>query len=198
MPSSFFLILSLSKDARTAMQRLKGPTRAPPVFKLESHIFYLFTQIFGRRNRRLAAALKPLGIGVPQWRILAVLHERPGVGMNELADLTTVDRTTLTRAVDRMTRDRLVVRRSDAQDRRSVRLHLTAAGRELFRRVLPRVIAENERATRGFGAAELAGFRAQLNRMVRNLDPDYDQRNAARLDGRAAPLQNRRNQGEPL
>jgi DNA-binding MarR family transcriptional regulator len=160
-----------------------APAAAPAVFELESHIFYLFTQIFGRRNRHLAEKLRPLRLGVPQWRVLAVLHERAGCTMNELADFTTIDRTTLTRALDRMAQDGLIERRSDAQDRRSVRLSLTAAGAAAFRRVLPRVIEQNERAMRGFGAAERAALRAALHRMVRNLDPDYDRRNGAWLSG---------------
>jgi DNA-binding MarR family transcriptional regulator len=169
-----------------------APAAPQPGFDLDNHVFYLFTQILGRRNRDLAEDLKPLGVTVPQWRILAVLHERSGCTMNELADVTTVDRTTLTRTLDRMAKDRLIARRSDARDRRSVRLALTAAGKDAFRRVLPRVIAQNERAMRGFGASELAALRASLHRMVRNLDADYDQRNAAWLAGRAAD-----NKGDP-
>jgi DNA-binding MarR family transcriptional regulator len=145
---------------------------AEPSFRLDEHIFFLFTQIFGRRNRQLGAKLKPLTVTVPQWRILAVLHERAGCTMNELADLTTVDRTTLTRALDRMARDDLVARRSNAHDRRSVRLYLTPAGEKAFRRVLPRVLEQNERAVGGFTGTELAALRAMLHRMIRNLDPD--------------------------
>jgi DNA-binding MarR family transcriptional regulator len=169
-----------------------APTAPQPGFDLDNHVFYLFTQILGRRNRDLAEDLRPLGVTVPQWRILAVLHERSGCTMNELADVTTVDRTTLTRTLDRMAKDRLIARRSDARDRRSVRLALTAAGKDAFRRVLPPVIAQNERALRGFGADELAALRAHLHRMVRNLDADYDHRNAAWLAGRAAD-----NKGDP-
>jgi DNA-binding MarR family transcriptional regulator len=115
-------------------------------------------------------------VTVPQWRILAVLNERAGSTMNELADLTTVDRTTLTRTLDRMVREDLVTRRSNAHDGRSIRLYLTTAGEAAFRGVLPRVVAQNERAVRGLSAEELATFRATLHRMVRNLDPDYDRR----------------------
>jgi DNA-binding MarR family transcriptional regulator len=175
-----------------------APTGPRPGFDLDNHVFYLFTQILGRRNRDLALDLEPLGVSVPQWRILAVLHERAGCTMNELADVTTVDRTTLTRTLDRMARDRLIGRRSDARDRRSVRLSLTAAGKDAFRRVLPLVVAQNERAMRGFGPSALAALRANLHRMMRNLDADYDQRNAAWLAGRAAVAsENRRSKGDP-
>jgi hypothetical protein len=48
-----------------------------PGFDLESHVFYLFTQILGRRNRQLTERLSRFDITMPKWRILAVLHERP-------------------------------------------------------------------------------------------------------------------------
>jgi len=143
---------------------------ARPDFDLENHVFFLFTQIFGRRNRHLAEALRPLGISIPQWRVLAVLHERADRTMNQLAELTTIDRTTLTRALDKMVRERLVERRGDPHDRRSVRLRLTEAGVAAFRRVLPRVIEQNERALGDFSDAELAKLRAMLHRMMANLD----------------------------
>jgi DNA-binding MarR family transcriptional regulator len=140
-----------------------------PAFHLESHVFFLFTQIFGRRNRQLTEALKPLAISIPQWRVLAVLHERPGLTMNQLADLATVDRTTLTRALDAMVRRRLVERRADTRDRRSVRLHLTETGNAAFFQVLPRVVEQNERAMAGFTEAEGAVLRSMLHRMFDNL-----------------------------
>ena len=143
---------------------------ATPEFHLETHVFFLFTQIFGRRNRQLTDALRPLGISIPQWRVLAVLHERSDLTMNELADLTTVDRTTLTRALDKMVRGRLVERHADPKDRRSVLLRLSGAGHAALAQVLPRVIEQNERALAGFSKGEAASLRAMLHRMVDNLD----------------------------
>ncbi len=143
-----------------------------PEFHLESHVFFLFTQIFGRRNKQLTDALKPLAISIPQWRVLAVLHDRPDLTMNQLSDLATVDRTTLTRALDNMVRRKLVERHADAQDRRSIRLRLTGTGTAAFFRVLPRVVEQNERALAGFTKSEGAALRAMLHRMVDNLEGD--------------------------
>jgi DNA-binding MarR family transcriptional regulator len=164
---------------RSAKAVRRQNAAALPIFQLDSHVFYLFTQIFGRRNRDLAEKLKPFRITVPKWRVLAVLSERPGITMNRLAELTTVDRTTLTRTLDQMARGGLVERRGDARDRRSVRLHLTEQGQEAFRLVLPSVVEQNERALLGLSEAELAALRDTLHRMVRNLDPLDDSRGAA-------------------
>jgi len=183
-----------SPAGRRQCEMQRGGTVAREAeFTLENSVFYLFTQIVGRRNRHLAAALRPFAIAVAQWRVLAVLHARPDCTMSGLADLTTVDRTTLTRTLDRMVAEGLVARRADTQDWRSVRLRLTGGGEALFRQVWPKVAEQNRHAVRGLGAAELARFRASLHRMVRNLDPDYDARNAARgTDRPASPRANRR------
>jgi len=149
-----------------------------PVFVLEDHIYYLFTQIVGRRNRHITEKLKPFGVTVPKWRVLAALHARPATTMNQLSHLTTIDRTTLTRTLDWMVQARLVERRADQHDRRSVRLMLTARGEEIFGRVLPLVMEDNARSIRGIGPAELAHFRRTLTRIVDNLDRNHDTRGA--------------------
>src|SRR5260370_31328284 len=58
---------SVGDRALRAMTRAAAPQSA---FDLDSHVFYLFTQILVRRNRDLAAGLNPLSATVPQWRIL--------------------------------------------------------------------------------------------------------------------------------
>jgi len=141
-----------------------------PAFVLEDHIYYLFTQIVGRRNRRIVEKLRRFGITVPKWRVLAALHARPAVTMNQLAELTTIERTTLTRTIDAMARARLVERRADARDRRNMRLRLQAKGERLFSRILPLVLEENENSTRGIGRRDLDRFRRMLFQMIENLD----------------------------
>ncbi len=149
----------------------RGAKRARrPLFVLEDHIYYLFSQIVGRRNRRIAEKLKRFGITVPKWRVLAVLHARPGTTMNQLAELTTIERTTLTRTLDAMVRARLVARRADRRDRRSLRLRLMGRGKQIFDRILPLVLEENYHSVRGIGRGNLAQFRRMLNRMIENLD----------------------------
>jgi DNA-binding MarR family transcriptional regulator len=141
-----------------------------PAFDLPKHVFFLVTQLMARRNRALAAQLKPLGLTVQKWRVIAVLDHTPGCTMGELADLTSVDRTTLTRTLDQLVEEKLVDRRAAAHDRRTMRLALTNKGAALLGRVLPLVIEQNERAVRGFSAAEIERFRSDLRRMFDNLD----------------------------
>ena len=69
--------------------------------------------------------------------------------MSELADLATIDRTTLTRTVDRMEKAGWATRLSDATDLRVTRLAPTASGERLFARIWPTVQRLNRIAVEG-------------------------------------------------
>jgi len=146
------------------------PRDARPSFDLERHIFFWLTQVIGSRDRRLAQELKGAGLRVPEWRVLASLYARRRCSMSELADFATIDRTTLTRTVDRMQRAGWVTRLSDSDDMRVTRLALTAAGERLFARIWPAVEQLNRAAVAGLPEAAVDALRRTLERMKGNLD----------------------------
>ena len=142
---------------------------AAPAFKLEDHLFFYFSQVLARRTRAINARLRPYGLDYPRWRVLAVLHEHSGATMGRLADLTSADRTTLTRTLGLMENAGLIVRRERKSDRRSVAISLTAKGRQTFARILPLTLAETDRALTGFSDEEIAVLKEWLRRMADNL-----------------------------
>lgn len=143
---------------------------AAVAFHLDEHVFFWLTQVIGARDRQLNQALRDFGLRVPEWRALATIYARERCTMRELADLTTIDRTTLTRTVDRMENAGWVARRPDGSDMRVVRLALTAAGARLFGRVWPTVQRLNRAAVDGLSAQTVAQLRSTLSRMKSNLD----------------------------
>ena len=161
------------------------PSEAPG-FDLDTHIFFWFTQVISRRDRQLAAELKPFGLRVPEWRALASLHSKQRLSMSQLADFAAIDRTTLTRTVDRMARAGWVVRLSDAADMRVKRLALTGEGERLFARLWPVVGRLNEVALAGLPEPVIALLRWALEEMRRSLDQSLSGAAAAPSDRRAA------------
>jgi DNA-binding MarR family transcriptional regulator len=142
---------------------------SPASFRLERHLFYYFTQILARRQRALNLELRRFGLDYSRWRAMAVLNEHAGASMQQLADLTSVDRTTLTHTLRLMEDEALIVRRERASDRRSVEISLTPQGRKKLKQILPTVLAQTERALAGFAAVEIDRLRDQLARMLDNL-----------------------------
>lgn len=78
-------------------------------------------------NRRTAAR----ELSLAQWRVLATLSRQEGVNQVCLADRLEIQPMTLARQLDRLEAAGLVVRRQDMQDRRAMRLYLTAAAQPL-------------------------------------------------------------------
>ena len=155
------------------------PRAASPAFELDRHVFFWLTQAIGSRDRRLAQELKAFGLRVPEWRALAALYARRRCSMSELSDLSSIDRTTLTRTVDRMEKSGWATRLSDAEDLRVTRLALTAAGERLFDRIWPTVESLNRAAIEGLPAGAVEMLRWTLERMKTNLDQDLTEGPAA-------------------
>jgi DNA-binding MarR family transcriptional regulator len=151
----------------------------PAAFDLDSHVFYWLTQVIGARDRELTQGLRDLGLRVPEWRALAALYARQGCTMSDLADLATIDRTTLTRTVDRMQDAGWLARKADSDDMRVTRLELTASGRRLFERVWPTVQRLNELALAGVPKSDIELLHKTLERMRSNLEAYVGENHAA-------------------
>lgn len=68
-------------------------------------------------------------ITLAQYRMLVLLAEGGARGPAAIANILGVEPSTITRMCDRLVRDRLVVRRSQPSDRRTVNVALTPLGR---------------------------------------------------------------------
>jgi DNA-binding MarR family transcriptional regulator len=103
-------------------------------------------------------------VTLPQYRALVVLAARGPQGTAELAAALAVNPSTATRMCDRLVRKSLVRRHRQAGDRRSVRIALTAAGRDLVAEVSRRRRAELVRLLGALPADQheqvIAAFRA--------------------------------------
>ena len=162
----------VGQDARRAHRSTDGQEASAPEFVLEQHLFFWFTQVLDRRDRQLAAALKLDGLRAPEWRVLATLRSRRRLSMSELAHLTSIDRTTLSRVVERMVRAGWVMRLTDANDARVTRLALTASGARLFARIWPAVWQVNERVVANLPGPAVDFVRWAVRQMCLSFDAD--------------------------
>jgi DNA-binding MarR family transcriptional regulator len=87
--------------------------------------------------RRFDDALRPVGLTNGQFSLLVALNrpEQPRIGA--VASLLAMDRTTLTANLKPLERRGLLTVARDPEDRRSRRLDLTDAGRDLLSRAVP-------------------------------------------------------------
>ena len=79
----------------------------------------------------LARALQPLDIKPPHLDILINLFRTPGISQQDLADKLLVGRSNLSMLLPQLEKRGLLLRKSDPQDRRVLRLELTDKGTKL-------------------------------------------------------------------
>src|SRR3954464_3982098 len=86
-------------------------------------------------ERRINAAMAPLGITAAQADALVVIGQAQPLALKDLGELLIAEAGHPSRLVDRLVEAGLVERRAAADDRRRVVLTLTPAGRRLEKRV---------------------------------------------------------------
>lgn len=77
------------------------------------------------------------GLGIPEWRVMAVLARFPGSSAQQLAEHTRMDKVAVSRSVSRLVERGLLNRRIATEDRRRSSLDLSPAGKEIYARIVP-------------------------------------------------------------
>jgi DNA-binding MarR family transcriptional regulator len=124
------------------------------------------------RGYKAAAAerMRTVGVHTGQNFLLDALDAHGELTTGEIARELRVEVPTVTKMVQRMEAAGMVERRSDPEDRRRVRVSLTAEGKRAAQAV-PRLLDEVTAASlRGFSAADRDQLTALLERLADNLD----------------------------
>ncbi len=105
---------------------------------LEAFLPYRLATLSNRVSRAIAALYSErFGISIPEWRVMAVLGERPEISANAVAERTAMDKVAVSRAVRRLLAKGLIERHFAPDDRRRSVLALSAAGRRVYDEIVP-------------------------------------------------------------
>jgi len=77
------------------------------------------------------------GLSVPEWRVMAVLGQTPGMSARDVAQRTAMDKVQVSRAVASLVEARRAKREGDEVDGRVTRLSLTTKGQAIYDEVVP-------------------------------------------------------------
>jgi DNA-binding MarR family transcriptional regulator len=152
------------------------------MFTLAQYFPYLLNRAGARIAAAFSAELVAFGMTLPAWRVLAALLDATSMKMGEIAHLTAIEVSTLTRIVDGMEAQGLVRRRRDPADARVVWVEASARGRATARKIVPLALRYERVALDGFSAGDEELLKSLLVRVFANMD---------RLETAAAPA------GEP-
>lgn len=147
---------------------IEGP-KGDPIVVLERILPYLLNRTAFQLNQLLKADLKPYGLSISNWRVLAVVATNEAVTMNKIAAYAMIELPTASRMVDRLEANGLIVRRDGKEDRRFRALALTVEGRKAYEAVRDLAFAHTSRALDGLSHDERDRFTATLMRIEANL-----------------------------
>ena len=100
------------------------------VSNLEKHLGYWLRCLSNFVSGSFAGKLAERDVSVAQWVVLRTLHDNQNITLNQAAQMVGVDKSSLSRMIERLVRRNLVIR-SEGDDRRSLGLTLTPAARKL-------------------------------------------------------------------
>ena len=139
------------------------------MYALGESLAFLLNRAGAAVGNAFTLELKQCGLTLPMWRVLAALWSAGEQTLSGLAEITSVEISTLSRQVAALHDKQLVLRRQSGMNWRSVNISLTPQGRVLVERLLPVVERHERAALDGVSAAEARRLKVLLNRVYSNL-----------------------------
>lgn len=144
-------------------------------------IGHVMTGLSVAADRARELGLSQFALSPLEYRILEMCSSGEASTVTELARMFPVDASTVSRTVSRLVGRRLLARRRTTRDRRTVRLRLTAEGRDLVDGLAERMAESSAVLLAGIDDDDRAVFMAAARKIMANL---HD------LDGRFGPRSN--------
>jgi DNA-binding MarR family transcriptional regulator len=133
---------------------------------------YLLNRLSAHYTHDLNAALHRQGFTATRLRALVVLSLRPGCTVNELADATAAEQSTMSRTLDSLEAEQLIRREAPTSDMRMRHVFITPAGERKFKELWPLMAEAHGRLFSGISAEDYATFVRLLHRLLRNVGAD--------------------------
>lgn len=146
-------------------------TRSDPIpdFNLNDYVPFLINRGATRVAAAFGSGLKPHGINITVWRLLASLNQHVSQRIGELSDFTGIEMWTVSRVVSRLEQDGFVERHRGDDDARGVIVSLTPAGRDLVETLIPEAQRYETLILEGFSQDEANCLRILLDRLFHNM-----------------------------
>lgn len=164
----------------TPPKRIGASEREPGPALTDALAFMRLLWAVDHRLRSLSKQMQNrIGVSGPQRLVLRMVGRLPQILPSQLAELLHLDRGTLSGIVERLTAQRLLIRKPRPEDKRSVRLELSARGRALDKQTAGTVEACVRRALASLPRSKVDAARLVLEALARELDVELEGRRAS-------------------
>lgn len=113
-----------------------------PPLDLDGFVPYRLSVLTNRVSSAIARHYSDrFGLSIPEWRVMAVLGQTPGLSARQVAERTAMDKVQVSRAVQALLTAGRLKREAHEHDGRIAHLSLSARGQAIYNQVVPLAVA---------------------------------------------------------
>ena len=144
--------------------------KATPQLDPERHAAFLIVALANKISASASRAYtRRFGVGVMEWRVLAMVARDPGTTAVQVGQLSGVDKSSVSRAAQSLIRRGYMTAVEDAADNRRSFLELTPLGQALHDKVILASLEREARLLDGFSGPEREALVNLLARLSANM-----------------------------
>jgi DNA-binding MarR family transcriptional regulator len=153
------------------------------LYRLTNSLPYMLNRVGVRMGDLFSRRIAGYGVTLPMYRVMAALWEKGDQRLGDLADMTTIEISTLSRLIGEMKRRSLVTRTRLKDNARTVAINLTPKGRTLVEELIPIAVHFEEVAVRNFPSKNVSDLKtvlAEIYESLNSIEPEIEEVNKAR------------------
>ncbi len=144
------------------------------ILQLERYLPYRLSILSNRISALISEIYSDkFALSITEWRIMAVLGEYPDVSADEVSLKTQIEKSILSRAINKLVQRKLLQREFDPLDRRRSMLRLTATGLSVYDEVVPVSYDYEKALVSRFTDAEREQFSEFIDRLYQHAESPF-------------------------
>ncbi|MDO7634395.1 MAG: MarR family winged helix-turn-helix transcriptional regulator [Porticoccaceae bacterium] len=145
------------------------------ILQLERYLPYRLSILSNRISALISEIYSDkFALSITEWRIMAVLGEYPDVSADEVSLKTQIEKSILSRAINKLVQRKLLQREFDPLDRRRSMLRLTATGLSVYDEVVPVSYDYEKALVSRFTDAEREQFSEFIDRLYQHAESPFE------------------------
>ncbi len=105
--------------------------------KLEDSLGFQVNMTANAMKNRFNTFLKPYGLTSEQYVIMKSVEEHPDISPTQLSEITFKDKTTITRMIDTLVKNAMLIRTPKQDDRRAYEIRWSSKAEKIMNEILP-------------------------------------------------------------
>ncbi len=126
--------------------------------KLQDSLGFQVNMTANAMKNRFNDFLKPYSLTSQQYVIMKSVEENPDISPTQLAEITFKDKTTITRMIDTLVKNEMLIRVPKQGDRRAYQIQWSTKGQKIMQEILPITEDVISKLRSQFSTKELAIF----------------------------------------